>query len=452
MQSPRRWFIVSVALLALCNPVEAAKPKSGGSSWSDYCDEIREYQKDLYVDLLRKKGKPSNLWVSDAVKFMTAEANYVPVEGDALAETRVVAANLLYGRGCRDPIFLYRLAVIQQHQDKKAEASKSLEQALAGLPKTNYPALVRLIILYELTSVHANFDSGKRAKEFREQLPAAILDALKDGYITRENADYVFVHLKTALDFLSPAELAPLPEKIRATTGADEWIVLATAGYVEVRQVLPLFKPNADGKLSEASKTSIRELLGSARKSLTKAYELEKGYASAPAAMILVSAGDPLPDEKPRVWFDRATTASYNGQDAYVNYCFAVSPLFGGTLDAVLEFGLECAKSNRFDTQKPTMLAGALKLIVMFSNGSLDVYSRPGVFTEYRRVVDEREKYAKRKGEDTSGLRLYYTDLICIACKIGLKDEAASLLKVHEQNLLPAGLAEHGETKASLLA
>src|SRR5204863_6416946 len=61
-----------------------------------------------------------------------------------------------------------------------------------------------------------------------------------------------------------------------------------------------------------------------------------------------------------RYWFDRATSAQFDWEDAYTDLIDAWRPRWGGSYELLYAFGLECKKTERYDTDVPYKLISVL--------------------------------------------------------------------------------------------
>ena len=77
--------------------------------------------------------------------------------------------------------------------------------------------------------------------------------------------------------------------------------------------------------------------------------------------MITVAMGGyAAPGETERLWFDRAVAAQMDWPQAYSHLMWSIRPRWGGSHEQMFEFGIECAQTERFDTDVPYYFIKAL--------------------------------------------------------------------------------------------
>ena len=142
----------------------------------------------------------------------------------------------------------------------------------------------------------------------------------------------------------------------------------------------------------------------------------ERAYALAPhdqrpgTAMIEIAmVGHAREVQTERLWFDRAVAARFDYIPAYIEYAWSLRSRWGGDPDQLIELGVECAETNRFDTPVPGLL------ISLLSDASDDLagfdpahaWTRPGVAELVYRVIDGLLADPRRE-RDRARLRTIY--------------------------------------------
>lgn len=67
-------------------------------------------------------------------------------------------------------------------------------------------------------------------------------------------------------------------------------------------------------------------------------------------------------------WFQRCLKACFDFSDAYDSRLYYLLPRWGGSHQAMLEFGCDCVDTERFDTDVPMMLVNAVQLLINDAN------------------------------------------------------------------------------------
>lgn len=124
-----------------------------------------------------------------------------------------------------------------------------------------------------------------------------------------------------------------------------------------------------------------------ARAALTKAWEAKKDAPFAASLMITVAMGDETGDEKE--WFQRAIEADPGYEDAYRRYGVALMPRWGGSLDALLDFGVVCSKSDHHEEGIPLCFLQCISRALADSAEDEDaVWKDPRVWPSAKRVYE----------------------------------------------------------------
>ncbi|GAB6187239.1 hypothetical protein [Thermopirellula anaerolimosa] len=131
---------------------------------------------------------------------------------------------------------------------------------------------------------------------------------------------------------------------------------------------------------------------------LQKAIELRPDYPEAYAAMIGISMSTGRYGT-PREWFEKAVAAQFDHIPAYYAYLTSLYPRWGGDLEQMLEFGRECARTRRYDTNVPYLFVIAIEKIDEEMGSNHDIWSQPGIFEQAMEVLDGLEKEPARDGE-----------------------------------------------------
>ncbi|MBI3945587.1 MAG: hypothetical protein HY321_06700 [Armatimonadetes bacterium] len=124
-----------------------------------------------------------------------------------------------------------------------------------------------------------------------------------------------------------------------------------------------------------------REHLGKARDILIQEWELHPDYPYAAAEMAAITmAAGAKPGMTPRLWFDRAVAAQVDYLPAYDALRTSLLPRWGGSLEQLHEFGLECLNTRRFDTDVPRQYLYALQALERDLGGGPHYWQLPETY------------------------------------------------------------------------
>lgn len=120
----------------------------------------------------------------------------------------------------------------------------------------------------------------------------------------------------------------------------------------------------------------------------TKAWEQDPTIPEIPTAMIQIAnrtMGPPEVDE----WFQRAVKARVDYAPAFRAYIYTMNPKYGGDRRSMLEFGLACFNSSRFDTGVPLQFFDVLLAVRKnWDNGDMRGWAREEVFNKVSEIFE----------------------------------------------------------------
>ena len=129
--------------------------------------------------------------------------------------------------------------------------------------------------------------------------------------------------------------------------------------------------------------------------------------------------------ESTRYWFDEAVVAQFDAPGAYETLLFDLLPRWGGSHAELLDFGLECLNTGRFDTEVPRSLLRAAVQIEL-EGGDL------------RQMLEKRDAsgaldaaltgYESQKATDAEALKRLKTEHLIYCWRRGWRSEATKRL------------------------
>jgi hypothetical protein len=175
-------------------------------------------------------------------------------------------------------------------------------------------------------------------------------------------------------------------QALAAQPGADPWLQDMLAGE---NAITAAWKARGNGwasSVSEEGWQGFADGLVKARQHLTKAWKLHPHYPEAPTRMIQVVMGeDDSSGETVRLWFDRAVSGQLDYMPAYDQLVWALLPRWGGSLEEVYDFGVECLATKRFDTDVPLRYYNAVWQLAN-REGDIAIWRRPGVYSKMQQI------------------------------------------------------------------
>jgi hypothetical protein len=104
--------------------------------------------------------------------------------------------------------------------------------------------------------------------------------------------------------------------------------------------------------------------------------------------MVRISSGLDGYNDETRLWFDRTVAAEADFQPAYKNLLWFMRPRWGGGHEEMYQFGVQCLRTKRFDTEVPLWFVKALVEITDDLEDDKEYWLRPET-TKHLRTLFE---------------------------------------------------------------
>jgi len=308
-----------------------------------------------------QSGKCSPAWnaaareVIEAFNRVNSEFPDHPAFSSILDPARAVI-----DKGCHDPLLLYiygkalfetqNFGATQNYQ----AAIPYLREAMDGFAASKYPKILTRHAPDLLAQCLEKTGQQDGLSKTRQQALAWTVDALTDGSI-KPGEEPIILDTQESLDQIYSA---PLPELLDALK-ARKLETLYVSRVLEGRYHISMGW-EARGHVSAKQVTPngwkiYHKNMAEAEAILVPAWKAHPEFYEAPEEMITVAMGRREAGST-RMWFDRTVAARFDEMSAYDAYAKSINPYWYGSCDAMYKFGLECLRTNRFDTQVPFYL------------------------------------------------------------------------------------------------
>jgi beta-lactamase regulating signal transducer with metallopeptidase domain len=347
------------------------------------------------VEAYPKVGRKSDKWDSAAARFL--ELSLRPPE--ATAATTVPAGLLEAGKavidaGCDDPLVLHYYGSALIKSGSAAQGQAFLRRALDGFPKTSYaPTCTFLSALGLRGSL-----GGSAPKEEQDRLEDLLLStAARMASGGTYSADEQRILYVTLAPWLHVGKVVAPDSRCQRFCGqiadrkdVDPWLRNYLLGDLEAMLAWEARGGGWADTVTEGQWKGFREHLGKARRHLTDAWKANPRFPEAPERMIMVATGgdDSSPGDSARAWFDRAVAAQFDYIDAYSQLRRALLPRWGGSHRQMLDLGLECAATKRFDTDVPWELYRTIADIGEDMGDRSVAFRRGEVYAPLQEMID----------------------------------------------------------------
>jgi|688.fasta_scaffold122820_1 hypothetical protein len=418
--------VIGLAAAVACGAASAAEPRT-----------LADIQRDIYIwaekkllddfDSHVRKDAP---WAAEYRKFLTdwaagAGQAYQPATMEKLG----ARAAALAAAGCDDPILGLLRARIDIACGRPKEALASL-QRLPDLKKAGYSDLMAYWAIIWSRRARTEINPADKAVPN----PNKVLNDLSIGMAgDRSLLDgrqwiYPAMLMPDSDDFLAAAA----EQFARPDSGVDPWIAALVTGRHHIRRAWAARGGSFANQVKPAGWKGFAEHLAIAREQLVRAHEMHPEWPQAACDMITVSLGEGSDEQ--RLWFDRAVAAEFDFSAAYKQMLrHVLLPRWGGSHEAMLDFGRECLATGRFDTQVPSYMYEAVIGVGAELPDARDAVAMPGVYDACARTC--RGYIAAAASPET--VRLWQSRLAVLAWAAGRHTDACEALDALRDDIVP---------------
>jgi hypothetical protein len=306
------------------------------------------FRRHVWLEGYETNGQRNRPCDADVVRLIETwiEVNFGDSSTNA-PDISSLADQLAANPGCDDPL---ALAVTGLVASELHEKKRRLEKAYAGFQNSRHKAYPKLIAAVELIESESNPD---RVRELFNNAGRWLNECFADGSFRPEDQPEVaeiFLH-RWGYNFFYRARqsIYPIPQ----TAGPKfEWLARVFEGEFHIMEAWKARGGGYANTVTEDGWKTFASELAAARKSLTRAWNLQPGLPIAPTRMIYVAMGDTGAEEM-RLWFDRALAAQIDYQPAWDSMRWGMRPRWHGSHEAMLALGKTAIRTRRFDTDVP---------------------------------------------------------------------------------------------------
>ncbi|MCH9723541.1 MAG: hypothetical protein K0U86_01405 [Planctomycetes bacterium] len=338
--------------------------------------------------------------------------------------------------GCKDPL-VYALFVEELARKNKKETRLYANQLVKLYDATRNSEIINYQIVRMLLY-------SSQAIQLREKMTHHYRKAINKKQLTSLERRIYFEEVGMILAPAHSSILAQFIVSLENQAEADPWLKNMILGgfYNEMamngntlNQFWPSYNTVYNTNLANAKSVHMGHLRKAYRLYL-QAYQIAPGLPEAPLKLFRMSFRqdpratefgltieegefDRLSPASPRYWFDQAIAVQFDYRPFYREYRNALIPKQTGEkswslYDRLLDFGLECLSTKRFETQVPFGFHDALQAIIRHDEYSIppnsprnqEVYALKKMLDPFKRMV---EGYSTHFSEEK---RNYYETLV----------------------------------------
>ena len=368
-------FVVVLAATVACGFAAAAEPKTA----KDFQRQEVAWLGRKFQDDFAAHGTPDAAWADDYRAFL---ADWAQAAGEqyppATMKTFETRAAALAAAGCDDPVFGILRGRIELGLGRPKEALAAFRK-LADVQKAGYPAFfARLALLWSREAKAAIAPAAAVVPEPDKALYQTALAIAKDPAFADGNQWIYVAGVAPETDAFTAAAAERFA---KPDSGVDPWITAMFVGRDHTRRAYAARGDGSAATVTPEGWKALAEHLALAREQFTRAHEMHPEWPQAAHEMIRVCLGDG--SDEARLWFDRAVAAQFDCLPAYDMMLRRVLlPRWGGSHEAMLDFGRECLGTGRFDTGVPWFMYTAVAAVGEELPDPRDVVAMPGVYDD----------------------------------------------------------------------
>jgi hypothetical protein len=392
-----------------------------GHTEHDYRKALLEFNRRTLVDAYRAVGHRDKRWDANAIIFLEAMALYFSYSGadrhyavpaaPTIDQLIRLSDAAILDTGCDDPLLAYCYAALLHDTMRIDTAEPVLAKWAERLQRSAYPPHRIQAAWGRLHRLRREYRTGAAgAPAALEKAYDAIVAVVTQEDFTGIDRRIHFDHIKDVLKAGSINRQEDLIERLRDDRRADPWLFNMLAGNYRINAAWSARGRGTFDTVSRSGWESFENHLRAARTHLVAAWDRDP-TAPEPAALLItvaMGAGDVL-HESPRTWFDRAVSAQIDYQPAYANYLWNLRPRWGGSHEQMYAFGLECLKSDRYDTRVPIQFVYAMERIGDDLGGGA-YWRRPGAY-DHAAEFFQRQRDAAPDADDRRWYSAYQAAL-----------------------------------------
>lgn len=376
-------------------------------------------------------GRRDQAWDEAARRFLDME---VPLEPEQQPAEEIVAAGYeLIDRGCDDPLVCYVLGRQLSRLGRLAEGEPFVLHAVLEFEKMKYPRRASRLAPALLARMYLN-QTAPRAQQAYGLAERAYKETVETAREQLSNDERRGLLAELRDTFADPALVGHESALVRMLVDAgdgDPWIVHMVVNDYYARLAFRERSTNFR-VLDEELRTwgSYAGQISQIRNHAIMAWAAHPELPEAPQRVIAPSLLDNTPGRAtPRFWFDQAVAAQIDANGAHEDMLSTLRPRAGGSHEQMLDFGLECLRTGRFDTEVPNTFFRALRAIQDEGGDLRGLISRGNLADEVRQAFAESER-------EKSGLELQrvLTRNLILAFILGWRDDARRRLDALQEN------------------
>jgi len=430
-----RWVGVLLAILCVsgCRLPEQADTspigRPGIQTEKQFRLELLDFNKRRMSQAYLKIGERDPQWDALVVELLDAQAIHYTnsgvfhkalVPGGVAKERRLEIVNQLRALKCTDPYVRYVMLVLVSKQEK-GYLNSALD-VCRDLLDSKYSAYEKWSACWYFSDYLKRQGRHEEADALVGRLVELVCESIDNESMSLADQYFMFRMLEDEIKGEWLPRWKAVCERIEGKQVANPWLANAIIGFYHTEAAWDLRSHSYDYTEQHEGWTEYVEHLRIAREHLARAWELAPDFPVVSYKLIKISVCQSTGEE--RLWFDRAVDAQVDYYPAYSQYLWSLKKRWGGSMDQMYAFGVECLETNRFDTRIPEIFYEAMIKLHQEAGGYSYWYT-PGVYENFLRYYEAK----KHEPDGRSNSQWWDSMKAAIGWRLGHYEDAAKQME-----------------------
>lgn len=378
-----------------------------------------EWRNSRMAGAYERYGRHSPAWDQDAIAYLKLMSQPQPD-----MEQAIVSARKLFRAGCDDPLVCMAHATLLMGIPQRDRADPFALHAVLAFEKSQYPKRVTRHAPILLASMYFGQSSEKIAliDPLLARAVAETADVLSENLTEPElRAFYAELKVEEAATHWAAAPPGEIAQAMANHPAANPWLSHMLIGDYQVRAGYAARGEGSANTVTPEGQKALTAALAQAKAHYVEAWRLQPKFSEAATQMITATTAQYTdnPNEA-RFWFDEAVAVELDSEAARSLMLYNLMPRWYGSHEKMIQFGLECLRTKRFDTQAPRFLINALLAV---KNDGGDVKTLLKKLNVEKEVLAGLEQFEKNAPDDAAK-KIVKTENVVLAHAFGYENEA----------------------------
>jgi len=409
-----RFLLILIICVASSSATLAQIENSSGDyTMENYDHDARQWHNKVIVDSYKEttqdKGKARKL----GIEFLETFANQYS-KSEFTHDKLIEMANASILAGSRDPLLIsYYLQSVRVK--KPWQAQRLYADMLKAIDKKS--SFGYRFAHFKLKTLQLGQTQTLKRSHVNAELANVLLRLLEHKDLSGRR----FIYKEIALLFPKGKPIKEgqkIIEVLSESKDADPWLVNMFIGGGHYRIAWDTRGGGYAGTVNEDAWEKFYEHIEIAHKYYKKAHQLRPEFPEGADHLIGTTRDGASSKHSERYWFDQACKAQFDYTDARASMMWSLRPRWGGSVEKTLAFGLECAATERYDTDMPHELI--LAIIYAYEDG-VDVLGREPIYQALKKVCKGYLDYSDKQYPD------YFNHKSWLVAAAGKREHLADL-------------------------